>query len=78
MEITIAENVRPKGSKFFYGETVRHTGDNRLYTVCDLSNYDDNYYGLWPLGKTCAIPTHGSIGDYLEPIAEEIHTPLLN
>lgn len=63
---------KPEGSKFFLGETVMHTGNKEFYTVCDLGHYQANYYGLWPLGNICAIPTHGSHGDYLTSIAEPI------
>lgn len=58
--------------KFFFGETVRHTGNNKLYTVCDLSNASDDYYGLWLLGTNCAVPTHGSEGKYLESISKDV------
>lgn len=72
MQIEQTEYCKPQGSKFFYGETVRHTGDGEFYTVCDLSNCEQNYYGLWPLGYSCAVPTHGSSGDYLESISQTI------
>lgn len=69
-----ARNVleQPQGSRFFLGETVMHVGNKQLYTVCDLSNYESDYYGLWPIGRICAIPTHGSYGKYLEPISSTI------
>lgn len=56
-------------NKFFYGETVRHKGNNKFYTICDLSNADNDYYGMWPLGINCALPTHGSHSNNLESIA---------
>ena len=72
MDIQQSEYNKPYGSKFFYGETVRHIHSDKLYTVCDLSNYENDYYGLWPLGYNCAVPTHGSYGEDLESISEEL------
>lgn len=69
---------QPLGSRFFLGETVMHTGNRQLYTVCDLSNFPDDYYGLWPVGYRCAVPTHGAYGGYLEPIAEVVQPLQLN
>ena len=68
------ENVaqKPDDSKFFLGETVLHTGDGQMYTICGLGSYYYDYYHLWPLGHICAVPTHGSYGRYLESISTEL------
>lgn len=66
--VNVAE--KPEGSRFFLGETVLHSATAHFFTVCDLSNYESDYYGLWPLGYQCAIPTHGCHGSYLESIAK--------
>ncbi len=68
-----AKNVieKPKESKFFLGETVLHRGNKQFYTVCSLNNYEEGFYGLWPLGFVSAMPTHGCEGEYLESIVTD-------
>lgn len=66
-----------KEVSFFLGETVIHTGNKQFYTVCDLSNYDDDYFGLWEENMKCAVPTHGSYGKFLLSISENLETKLL-
>ena len=71
-EISTYIREKPDGSRFFLGETVLHRPTQQQFTVCDLSNFESDYYGLWPIGYHCAVPTHGSYGQFLESIATEL------
>ena len=66
---------KPEKSRFFLGQTVLHLTNQQFYTVCDLSNYEGDVYGLWQLGFYCAIPTHQAEGSFLEAVSQ-IEPPL--